>query len=82
MATTRSEAPAEPIHQPGNGDESLEYVLGPEEVARILDRSPHDVAGLAREGKLRARRMGTRWKFRRHDVIAFLTDLSQFDKSI
>jgi excisionase family DNA binding protein len=62
--------------------EAGEYVLGPEEVARILDRSPQDVRGLARQGKLRARRMGTRWRFRRDDVLVYLTRLSQIDKSI
>jgi excisionase family DNA binding protein len=78
MATTRSAAR---ISNPVNGNQFREYVLGPEEVARILDRSPNDVAGLARAGKLRARRMGTRWKFRRDDVVAFLAGLSQIDKS-
>lgn len=48
------------------------FVLGPEEVARILGRTSRDVAGLAREGKLRARRIGTRWRFRRQDVTAYL----------
>ncbi len=67
--------------QDRNAKEAGEYILGPEEVARILDRSPHDVRGLARQGKLRARRMGTRWKFRRNDVMAYLTRLSQVDKS-
>ena len=82
MASTRSENPADLILPEGLSNESLDYVLGPEEVARILDRSPHDVTGLAREGKLRARRMGTRWKFRHDDVITYLTGLSQFEKSI
>lgn len=62
--------------------ESGEHVLGPEEVARILDISPHDVGGLAREGRLRGRRMGTRWRFRRDDVLVYLTRLSQIDNSI
>ena len=66
----------------GNGKEASEYILDPEEVALILDRSPHDVKGLAREGKLRARRMGTRWRFRRDDVVVYLSRLSQIDKSI
>jgi excisionase family DNA binding protein len=61
---------------------SDEYALGPEEVARILDRSAQEVRGLARRGKLRARRMGTRWTFRRNDVLAYLGRLSQIDKSI
>ncbi len=81
MAWHRSEALAHITLQDGDGKELREYVLGPEEVARILDRSPHDVAALAREGMLRARRMGTRWKFRRNDVMAYLTRLSQVDKS-
>ena len=62
--------------------ESFEYVLGPEEVAKILDRSPTDVAGLARQGKLRARRIGSHWRFRRRDVNNYLTSLSQIEKSI
>ncbi len=82
MASNRSEALAELALQDRQDEESGEYSLGPEEVARILDRSPNDVAGLAREGKLRARRMGTRWKFRRHDVITYLTGRSQIEKSI
>ena len=58
------------------------YLLGPEEVARILNCSPHNVRGLARKGRLRARRMGTRWRFRRDDVLVYLARLSQIDKSI
>ena len=81
MDLHRSEALAHTALRDGNGKALGEYVLGPQEVARILDRSPHDVTGLAREGKLRARRMGTRWKFRRNDVMAYLTRLSQVDKS-
>jgi len=68
--------------QDGNGMEPGDFILGPEEVARILDRSPQDVRALAREGKLRARRMGTRWRFRRDDVLVYLARLSQNDKSI
>ena len=62
--------------------EAGEYLLGPEEVARILDLSPHDVQGLARQGKLRARKRGTRWRFRYDDVRVYLSRLSQIDKSI
>lgn len=68
--------------QDRNDKEEMEYVLGPEEVGRILDRSPRDVVRLARKGKLRARRMGTRWRFCRDDVLVYLTQLSQIDKSI
>ena len=82
MTLHRSRALALATLQDRNGKEAGEYILGPEEVARILDRSPHDVEGLARQGKLRARRMGTRWRFRRDDVLIYLTRLSQIDKSI
>jgi len=82
MTLHRSEALAHTTLQDADAKEAAEYVLGPEEVARILDLSPHDVTGLARQGKLRARRMGTRWRFRRDDVLAYLTRLSQNDKSI
>ena len=68
--------------QDRNDREEREYVFGPEEVGRILDCSPRDVVRLARKGKLRARRMGTRWRFRRDDVLVYLTRLSQIDKSI
>jgi len=58
------------------------FVLDPQEVARILDQTPQDVTGLARQGKLRARRKGTHWRFRRDDVMAYLKGRSQIDKSI
>jgi excisionase family DNA binding protein len=67
--------------QDGKAKEEGNYVLGPEDVAGMLDRSPDEVRGLAREGKLRARRMGTRWRFRRDDVLVYLTRLSQIDNS-
>ena len=82
MTLHRSRALALAKLQDRNGKEAGEYILGPEEVALILDRSPHDVRGLAREGKLRARKMGTRWRFRRDDVLIYQSGLSQFDKSI
>jgi excisionase family DNA binding protein len=58
------------------------FVLDTEEVAQILDQTPQDVTGLARRGTLRARRMGTHWRFRRCDVMAYLKGRSQIDKSI
>lgn len=82
MSFHRSRALALAKLQDRNGKEAGGYILGPEEVALILDRSPHDVRGLAREGKLRGRKMGTRWRFRRDDVLIYLRRLSQFDKSI
>ena len=65
-----------------NDKEAGGHDLGPEEVARILDLRSDDVGALAREGKLRARRMGTRWRFRRDDVLDYLARLSQIEKSI
>jgi excisionase family DNA binding protein len=65
-----------------NAKKAGEYILGLEEVARILDSSPQNVRKLAKKGKLRARKMGTRWRFRRDDVLIYLSRLSQFDKSI
>mgnify|MGYP001059540920 CR=1 FL=1 len=82
MTLQRSRVLALATLEDRNGKEASEFILGPEEVALILDRSPHDVRGLAREGKLRGRRMGTRWRFRRDDVLTYLTRLSQIDKSI
>jgi excisionase family DNA binding protein len=76
------EAIAHTSLQVADAKEAAEYVLGPDEVARILDLSPHDVRGLACQGRLRARRMGTRWRFRRDDVLAYRARLSQNDKSI
>ena len=52
--------------------ELSEYVLNPTEVAHILDRSPHDVTELARTGKIRAKRMGSHWRFRNCDVMAYI----------
>ena len=62
--------------------ESGEDFLGLEEVARILGCTPDDVRVHAREGNLRARRMGTHWRFRRRDVLDYLSRLSQIGKSI
>ena len=70
------------IVQDRDAKEAGEYILDSEEVARILDRRPQDVRRLAREGELRARRIGTRWRFRHDDVLAYLARLSQIDKSI
>ena len=82
MTLHRSRALALTTQQDSNAMEAGGYILGPEEVARILDNNPDDVRRLARKGKLRARRMGTRWRFRRDDVLIYLTRLSQIDKSI
>jgi excisionase family DNA binding protein len=61
-----------PILQDDAGDPCNPHELGQEEVARILGRTPREVNGLARRGELRAKRMGTRWRFRREDVMAYL----------
>ncbi len=82
MTLQRPDTLAPIVLQEENGKETGAFILGAEEVARILDLSPHDVRGLAREGKLRARRMGTRWRFRRDDVLVYLARISQNDKSI
>jgi excisionase family DNA binding protein len=82
MALPRSEALAQSPLRLSTAKEECEEVLGLEETGRILDMHPHEVSGLAREGKLRARRMGTRWRFHRSDVLDYLGRLSQIDKSI
>lgn len=82
MTLQRPDTLAPIVLQEENGKEAGAFILGAEEVARILGLSPHDVRGLAREGKLRARRMGTRWRFRRDDVLVYLARISQNDKSI
>jgi|GEM_PF-696066 len=82
MTLHRSEAPVCTTLQYADANEAAQYVLGPDEVARILDLSPHDVRGLARQGRLRARKMGTQWRFRRDDVLVYLSRLSQNDKPI
>ena len=71
MASTPSEACSRFLGQDGDATELSEYVLNSDEVAHILDRTPHDVTELARKGKLRAKRMGRVWKFRRRDVTAY-----------
>ena len=81
MPSSRSESLA-PTNQRLDGTtEHGEYDLGLEEAARIMDRNPEDLTTLARVGTLRARRMGTRWRFRREDVLDCLARLSQIDKS-
>jgi excisionase family DNA binding protein len=83
MTLHRSEALSRATLQDAkNAKDAGDYILDLEAVARILDLSPSNVRGLARQGKLRARRMGTRWRFRRDDVRIYLTKLSQIDKSI
>jgi excisionase family DNA binding protein len=52
--------------------ELSEYVLNHTEVARILDRSPDNITELARKGKIRAKRMGSRWRFRNRDIVAYI----------
>jgi excisionase family DNA binding protein len=41
------------------------------DVAHILDVSPDDVIEVARQGKLKARKKGRFWRFRKSDVMAF-----------
>jgi len=82
MTLRRSEPNLHLTLHDADAEEATEYVVGPEEVARMLGMSPHDVRELARQGKLRARRMGTRWRFRRDDVLIYLRRLSHNDKSI
>lgn len=50
-------------------------MLTPKEVARALDSSPEEVSELARKGRLRGKRMGSRWRFRKLDVVAYLTEV-------
>jgi excisionase family DNA binding protein len=47
-----------------------EELIEPETVARILDCTPEEVIQLARNGELRATRMGRLWRFRLQDVVA------------
>ena len=72
MASYPSEARSQSVHQDSDPVELSEYVLNPTEVARILDRSPYDVTELARTGKIRAKRMGSHWRFRNCDVMAYI----------
>ena len=72
MALPRCQELAQSTLHFANARETGEHDLGPEEVARILDLHSHDVRALAREGKLRARKMGTQWRFRRDDVLDWL----------
>ena len=82
MTSHRSEALSRVTLQDAkDAKDAGDYILDAEEVARILDLSSGNVIRLARQGKLRARRMGTRWRFRRDDVRVYLTKLSQIDKS-
>ena len=82
MASPPSESPVPSSPQIESTTETGEDFLDLEEVARILGRTPHDVSVLAREGSLRARRMGTHWRFRRQDVLDYLSRVSQIGKSI
>jgi len=72
MAPHPLETRPQSLHHHSNAGEASEYVLNSTEVARILAKSPHDVAELARRGKIRAKRMGTRWTFRNCDVLAYI----------
>ena len=81
MPSSRSESLALGNPRPGGTTENGEYNLGLEEAARIMGRNPEDVTTLARVGTLRARRMGSRWRFRREDVLDCLARLSQIDNS-
>lgn len=53
------------------GEKSPERLLRSKDVARILDVSPDDVINLARTGKLRATKIGSRWAFRAQDVVSY-----------
>ena len=50
---------------------AVKPLLGPKDVAYILDMSPDDVICLARTGKLRATKTGRFWRFRHRDVSAY-----------
>jgi len=60
------------LHEDSDPAEAGQYVLNSTEVGRILDKSPHEVTKLARRGKIRAKRMGTHWRFRNCDVLAYI----------
>lgn len=47
--------------------------LNSNDVARLLDQSPDDIIMLARKGMLRGEKKGKRWKFKRRDIISFLS---------
>ena len=72
MASHLSQATSQSVHQDSGPVELSEYVLNPTEVGRILDRSPLDVTELARTGKIRAKRMGSHWRFRNRDVMVYI----------
>ena len=76
-----SEARTQSTYEGTDPTEGSEYVLNPTEVARILDRSPHHVTALARTGKLRAKRMGSHWRFSSRDVMAYLERWAANDRS-
>jgi len=72
MAPHPLETSPQSLHHDSDAVEARKYVLSCKEVARILAKSPHDVTELARRGKIRAKRMGTRWTFRNCDVLAYI----------
>jgi excisionase family DNA binding protein len=72
MASELTDGTTRLLHRPNHPRGPTEYVLGPDEVARILDCNPRDVSVLARKGELRARKLGSCWRFRHADVLAYL----------
>ncbi len=59
-----------------------EVLLKSREVAHILDCSPDDVIQLARQGTLRAVKMGRFWKFRQDDVLAYKRKADQGTRGV
>jgi excisionase family DNA binding protein len=54
-----------------------EFLLRSRDVAHILDMSPDDVIMLARQGKIRAQKIGRLWRFRLSDVTRYRTKLAK-----
>ena len=75
MGSSSAESGARLLYSSQDDLKLREYMLTPKEVARILDSSPQEVYELARTGRLRGKRMGSRWRFRNLDVVAYLTDV-------
>ena len=81
MGSHSAEAAARLLYSSREDLKLKEYILTPKEVARILERSPHEVIELARAGRLRAKRMGSRWRFRNLDVVAYVAEWAETDKT-
>lgn len=77
MASNSAESGARLLYNSSEDLKLREYVLTPEEVAGILDHSPDEVVELARTGRIRAKRMGTRWRFRNLDVVAYIAEWAE-----